>query len=687
MASSAADMQQMLGMGAPAPMAPMPPTASGIAMLPEATPPQDMDMDTPLPEGGIASTISTLKDMGRQGDSLIAHLTPGEIVVPKDILDQNPEVQELIFAEMRLAGIEDPQQYIVGSEANSINPESGLPEFFIKELSRKIRRGVRNVGRALKRAAPVVLPLALGAINPFGLGAIASGALTSGIGSLLQGGKIKDAFKSALVGGALGGVGQGLSQGFQTARQGGSFATGFGRGLSQAGTDFTGMFNQAAAAPTSQVSKLVSQQQVAAADMPPNIAVRPSPDQFLPERAIADAGSLPTPANSIEIFNQLPGPTYDRFGNVISTRPTPVPTVSGTAAMENINIRPSVLPEQAIADAFPSPAPSVGRTVRVPAGGATGIQPSYVTNPIEITQANQFLPDRAIADALPIRTDVVGSAAGENVGALATQRTSPLTAQDLSDPRDLLSDFKFYENTPPPPPPPVSERSLLDRTADYMFRGGRSEADIAKEAVLEGRKAYNASKAADLATGLKDQSLIEARAIAASDAAKKAVEPGILQRFGPSVAAGTGIAALGGFFDTPEPDDPRDFYEGAPSFTDMSPEEQARFKVANLTSGPAFSRPFLVQQAPAPIVSQLGFRPFFQPVQFAAKGGEMKTFPRKNGAINGPGTGTSDDVPAMLSDGEFVMTAKAVRGAGNGNRDAGVKTMYNLMSAFEMGAG
>ena len=413
----------MLGMGAPAPMAPMPPTASGIAMLPEATPPQDMDMDTPLPEGGIASTISTLKDMGRQGDSLIAHLTPGEIVVPKDILDQNPEVQELIFAEMRLAGIEDPQQYIVGSEANSINPESGLPEFFIKELSRKIRKGVRNVGRALKRAAPVVLPLALGAINPFGLGAIASGALTSGIGSLLQGGKIKDAFKSALVGGALGGVGQGLSQGFQTARQGGSFATGFGRGLSQAGTDFTGMFNQAAAAPTSQVSEMVADQAFAA-DMPQNIAVRPSPNQFLPE--------LPTSANSVEIFNQFPGPTYDQFGNVISTRPPSVPTVPGTAAMENINIRPSFLPEQAQASAFPSPAPSVGRIVRVPTNvGATGVQPPYVTNPVEITQANQFLPERAIADALPIRTDVVGSAAGENVGALAAQRTSPLTAADV----------------------------------------------------------------------------------------------------------------------------------------------------------------------------------------------------------------------------------------------------------------
>ena len=680
MASSAADMQQMLGMGAPAPMAPMPPTASGIAMLPEATPPQDMDMDmdTPLPEGGIASTISTLKDMGRQGDSLIAHLTPGEIVVPKDILDQNPEVQELIFAEMRLAGIEDPQQYIVGSEANSINPESGLPEFFIKELSRKIRKGVRNVGRALKRAAPVVLPLALGAINPFGLGAIASGALTSGIGSLLQGGKIKDAFKSALVGGALGGVGQGLSQGFQTARQGGSFATGFGRGLSQAGTDFTGMFNQAAAAPTSQVSEMVADQAFA-------VDVNPIQDQ-----AISKIPPI-KPVDSTALFDNLPGVTTDSFGRPLPTPtvPVPTPTVPGTAAMENINIRPSFLPEQAQASAFPSPAPSVGRIVRVPTNvGATGVQPPYVTNPVEITQANQFLPERAIADALPIRTDVVGSAAGENVGALAAQRTSPLTAADFQG-----SNFRFFENTPvptsslPPPPPPVSERSLLDRASDYMFRGGRSEADIAKEAVLKGQQAFDASVAEDLASGVTNQDLIQARAIAARDAAKKAVEPGILQRFGPSVAAGTGIAALGGFFDTPEPDDPRDFYEGAPSFTDMSPEEQARFRVANLTSGPAFSKPFLVQQAPAPIASQLGFRPFFQPVQYAAKGGEMKTFPRKNGAINGPGTGTSDDVPAMLSDGEFVMTAKAVRGAGNGNRDAGVKTMYNLMSAFEMGVG
>ena len=53
------------------------------------------------------------------------------------------------------------------------------------------------------------------------------------------------------------------------------------------------------------------------------------------------------------------------------------------------------------------------------------------------------------------------------------------------------------------------------------------------------------------------------------------------------------------------------------------------------------------------------------------------------GPIEGPGTETSDDIPAMLSDGEFVMTAKAVRGAGNGSRQRGMRNMYNMMSNFE----
>jgi hypothetical protein len=88
-----------------------------------------------------------------------------------------------------------------------------------------------------------------------------------------------------------------------------------------------------------------------------------------------------------------------------------------------------------------------------------------------------------------------------------------------------------------------------------------------------------------------------------------------------------------------------------------------------------------------------------------AEGGDMdatiniEEFPAKDGQIDGPGTEVSDDIPAMLSDGEFVMTAKAVKGAGafnindnngiltltpNGDpsRDSGTRVMYKLMEHF-----
>jgi len=61
-------------------------------------------------------------------------------------------------------------------------------------------------------------------------------------------------------------------------------------------------------------------------------------------------------------------------------------------------------------------------------------------------------------------------------------------------------------------------------------------------------------------------------------------------------------------------------------------------------------------------------------------------YPRRTGQISGPGTETSDDIPAMLSDGEFVMTAKAVKGAGGGSRRAGAKKMYALMHRLEKNA-
>jgi len=67
----------------------------------------------------------------------------------------------------------------------------------------------------------------------------------------------------------------------------------------------------------------------------------------------------------------------------------------------------------------------------------------------------------------------------------------------------------------------------------------------------------------------------------------------------------------------------------------------------------------------------------------------------EGGYIEGPGTGRSDSVKAgifqngqkvqeaRLSDGEFVMTRKAVDNAGDGDREKGAAKMYALMNSLE----
>ena len=147
----------------------------------------------------------------------------------------------------------------------------------------------------------------------------------------------------------------------------------------------------------------------------------------------------------------------------------------------------------------------------------------------------------------------------------------------------------------------------------------------------------------------------------------------------PTAAAvlGTGVA-LGGFDEIPleEVDDP---YAG-PSYSETRLAENPDKYSVGSAGNPTYitMADTLVQPDYTPYYEQ-----YLNPVQ-AAVGGEM--YPRRNGYIAGPGTETSDDIPAMLSDGEFVMTAQAVRGVGNGSRQQGVRKMYDMMRAFEGGA-
>jgi hypothetical protein len=66
-----------------------------------------------------------------------------------------------------------------------------------------------------------------------------------------------------------------------------------------------------------------------------------------------------------------------------------------------------------------------------------------------------------------------------------------------------------------------------------------------------------------------------------------------------------------------------------------------------------------------------------------SQGGISDLDMRLGGASNGPGTGTSDDIPAMLSDGEFVVTANAVKNLGGGDRMVGAQKMYQMMNQLD----
>ena len=154
-------------------------------------------------------------------------------------------------------------------------------------------------------------------------------------------------------------------------------------------------------------------------------------------------------------------------------------------------------------------------------------------------------------------------------------------------------------------------------------------------------------------------------------------ESSFMYQYGPLAYAGLTALPLAEQFLAPKPEEEEDT-GGYESLYAMDP---ARYQLLDITG--------------------LGG---YDPTVYAAEGGEMVTgfaqgsgqkithpdgktreHPKRIGEIVGPGTGTSDDIPAMLSDGEFVMTAKAVRNAGNGSRKEGAKNMYKMMKSLENG--
>ena len=330
-------------------------------------------------------------------------------------------------------------------------------------------------------------------------------------------------------------------------------------------------------------------------------------------------------------------------------------------------------------------AQNVGATpATTPPSGA--LPPASDLSPLNMTPSGGLTPLEAqVAQGLSpttpspaVGTDFVGQAA--NAGAVSTpvagdisssllqpEQVSGMTAAGQPLPQgvdpstlnisntttagDVLSGTATPDVTPSYLQAVDSGRNVFERAGDYLFRGGRSPAEIAMEASRAGMDAAQLARQEALSMGLT-QGETSKYVLEAVNAAKAGVQPGMFQKYGPISLLAAGAMGAAGGFETPEMEPLYDPYGGA---TGMSLLEQNRAMYA-----PGVFR-------------------------YAANGGDV-AFPRMNGAISGPGTETSDDIPAMLSDGEFVMTARAVRGAGGGDREQGMQRMYDIMRRFEGGA-
>jgi hypothetical protein len=118
---------------------------------------------------------------GRGGDTMMAHVTPGEMVVPKEVLRNSPQVARGLGTAFRDVGA-DPKRYVVGSGQNSINPVTGEREFFFDEIIGALFGG--GGGSLLSN------PMVQGALGNLAVQAIR--------------GK-KPSLRDALIGGAIGG--------------------------------------------------------------------------------------------------------------------------------------------------------------------------------------------------------------------------------------------------------------------------------------------------------------------------------------------------------------------------------------------------------------------------------------------------------------------------------------------------
>ena len=159
----------------------------------------------------LQESLNIAKGLGRFEDDHIAHVATGETVVPKGILDANPELRKMLYDQFKELQV-NPEEFVVGSPAMKINPITGQPEFFLKSLTKGLEKiaektGLKKLGKKLAPIAPIAAMFIPG-------GAAISGLAGAGLQGLLEGKKPKEYLADAAKGGAIGALAQGVTKGF-----------------------------------------------------------------------------------------------------------------------------------------------------------------------------------------------------------------------------------------------------------------------------------------------------------------------------------------------------------------------------------------------------------------------------------------------------------------------------------------
>ncbi len=106
-------------------------------------------------EAPMAAQAFEIAAQGRGEDTALAHLRPGEVVLPPEMFE-DPEFERMVesrFGELDL----DPEAHVVGLGIASLNPITGLEEFgFFKKIAKGIKKVVKKVVKPIAKVAQFI---------------------------------------------------------------------------------------------------------------------------------------------------------------------------------------------------------------------------------------------------------------------------------------------------------------------------------------------------------------------------------------------------------------------------------------------------------------------------------------------------------------------------------------------------